>query len=82
MLKKILLASVASATLLTGSLSHAAADTPFHNASYDIARELFGEINPLFVEHWKQQSGKEVKIIQSFAGTSRQAQDIIQGHSG
>lgn len=46
MLKKILLASVASATLLTGSLSHAAADTPFHNASYDIARELFGEINP------------------------------------
>ena len=49
MLKKIVLATVASATLLTGSLSHAAADTPFHNASYDIARELFGEINPLFV---------------------------------
>lgn len=42
MLKKIVLATVASATLLTGSLSHAAADTPFHNASYDIARELFG----------------------------------------
>ena len=79
MLKKIVLATVASATLLTGSLSHAAADTPFHNASYDIARELFGEINPKFVEYWKEQSGKDVKIIQSFAGTSRQAQDIIQG---
>src|SRR5690606_35853078 len=79
MLKKILLASVASATLLSAALTHAAADTPFHNASYGIARELFGEINPLFVEHWKQQSGKDVKIIQSFAGSSRQAQDIIQG---
>ncbi len=79
MLKHLLLAGVASATLLAGSLSHAAADTPFHNASYDIARELFGEINPLFVEHWKQQSGKDVKIVQSFAGSSRQAQDIIQG---
>ena len=49
------------------------------NASYDIARELFGQINPLFVEHWKKETGQTLTIDQSFAGSSRQAQDIIQG---
>lgn len=54
-------------------------DTPILNASYDVARELFGQINPLFVQHWQEQTGKQLRIEQSFAGTSRQAQDIIQG---
>jgi sulfate/thiosulfate transport system substrate-binding protein len=49
------------------------------NASYDIARELFAAINPKFTEHWKKKTGQDVKIDQSHAGTSRQAQDIIQG---
>lgn len=80
MLKKFFLASVITGTsLLSGNLAVAAADTPFHNASYDIARELFAEINPRFEKHWKEQTGKDIKIIQSFAGSSRQAQDIIQG---
>lgn len=49
------------------------------NSSYDIARELFAEINPLFVEHWKQQTGETLVINQSHGGSSRQAQAIIQG---
>ena len=69
--------------LLVGLLSAAplaqAQDRPILNASYDIARELFAQINPLFVEHWKEETGKTLRIEQSFAGTSRQAQDIIQG---
>jgi len=75
MLKKILLA--ASLTLAAGSSSFA--QTTLLNASYDIARETFTAINPVFIEHWKRTTGKDIKIDQSFAGSSRQAQDIIQG---
>jgi sulfate transport system substrate-binding protein len=78
MLKKILLASSITSSLL-GSAAALAEEVPILNASYDIARELFAEINPKFVAHWQAQTGKEQKIDQSFAGTSRQAQDIIQG---
>jgi sulfate transport system substrate-binding protein len=78
MLKKILLASAITSSLL-GSAAALAEEVPILNASYDIARELFAEINPKFVAYWQAQTGKEQKIDQSFAGTSRQAQDIIQG---
>ncbi|WP_286977445.1 thiosulfate ABC transporter substrate-binding protein CysP [Pseudomonas sp.] len=78
MLKKLLLASLISTSLLS-SVSALADDKPILNASYDIARELFAEINPKFLAKWKADTGKELKIDQSFAGSSRQAQDIIQG---
>ena len=78
MLKKLLLASLISTSLLS-SVSALADDKPILNASYDIARELFAEINPKFLAKWKAETGKDLKIDQSFAGSSRQAQDIIQG---
>lgn len=60
-----------------------AADAPedqtILNATYDVGRELFSKINPMFVEHWQKTTGGRLKIDQSFGGTSRQAQDIIQG---
>ena len=43
MLKKILLATAVTTSLL-GSAVVAAADKPILNASYDVARELFAEI--------------------------------------
>ncbi|WP_375056641.1 thiosulfate ABC transporter substrate-binding protein CysP [Zobellella sp. DQSA1] len=49
------------------------------NSSYDIARELFAEINPVFIEHWERQTGEKLGIKQSHAGSSRQAQAILQG---
>lgn len=49
------------------------------NASYDVARELFADYNPLFVQHWKTETGQDITIEQSHAGTSRQAQAIMQG---
>ncbi|WP_339490269.1 thiosulfate ABC transporter substrate-binding protein CysP [Pseudomonas sp. EL_65y_Pfl2_R95] len=78
MLKKLLIASVISTSLL-GSLTALADDKPILNASYDVAREVFAAINPKFVAKWKAETGKDLVIDQSFAGTSRQAQDIIQG---
>ncbi len=68
--------------LLAGALSVPVAqaqERTLLNASYDVARELFAAINPKFIEHWKRTTGESIKIDQSFAGTSRQAQDIIQG---
>lgn len=77
MLKKIAVWGL----LLTGLASAQAQvpSKPILNASYDVAREVFAAINPKFVAYWKAQSGEDLKIDQSFAGTSRQAQDIIQG---
>ncbi len=49
------------------------------NTSYDVARELFTEINPKFVDHWKKTTGETITIDQSFGGTSKQAQAILQG---
>lgn len=66
------------AAAITGS-SAVAQTSSLLNASFDVARETFATVNPLFVEHWKQQTGQSIKIDQSFAGSSRQAQDIIQG---
>ncbi|MGL1834357.1 thiosulfate ABC transporter substrate-binding protein CysP [Rhodocyclaceae bacterium SMB388] len=78
MLKKLLLASTLAATVVTSGAVFAQSQTIL-NASYDVARELFGEVNPRFVAHWKQQTGQDLTIDQSFAGSSRQAQNIIQG---
>src|SRR5690554_202416 len=81
MFKRILVASLGVTALIsTGTVS---AQTPKEqtllNASYDIARELFAAINPKFQEHWKEKTGGDVSVDQSHAGTSRQAQAIIQG---
>lgn len=79
MFKKLLLATALGASLLGSGAALAQKAPPLLNASYDIARELFGAINPKFVEHWKKETGEDLVIDQSFAGSSRQAQDIIQG---
>ncbi|MEI2414615.1 thiosulfate ABC transporter substrate-binding protein CysP [Orrella sp. JC864] len=68
-----------TALLAAGAAAPAHAQQTLLNTSYDIARELFTEINPKFVEHWKQTTGETIKIDQSFGGTSRQAQAILQG---
>ncbi|HSH49549.1 MAG TPA: thiosulfate ABC transporter substrate-binding protein CysP [Halomonas sp.] len=50
------------------------------NSSYDIARELFAEVNPLFKAHWEAQNeGDSLTIKQSHGGSSAQARAILQG---
>lgn len=64
------------ATLVaTGSASAA----ELLNSSYDISRELFAEINPVFEKQWKKESGEDLTIKQSHAGSSKQALAILQG---
>lgn len=49
------------------------------NASYDVAREVFEAINKQFEPAYKEKAGKEIKVNQSHAGTSKQARSIVEG---
>ncbi len=71
---------IAGATALTLLATPAAAQTnSILNASYDIARELFAAVNAAFVPAYKAETGQDVTIDQSHAGTSRQARSIVEG---
>ncbi|WP_298609587.1 sulfate ABC transporter substrate-binding protein [uncultured Thiothrix sp.] len=49
------------------------------NASYDVSRELYEEINPAFVKAWKAQKNEDVNVVQSHGGSSKQALAVISG---
>lgn len=57
----------------------AQAQTDILNASYDVGRELFADINAAFVPYWKARTGQDVTVRQSHAGSSRQALAIREG---
>lgn len=58
---------------------HAQAANTLLNVSYDIARELYVEINAAFIKHYKAKTGQDVTINQSHNGSSRQARSILEG---
>jgi sulfate transport system substrate-binding protein len=49
------------------------------NVSYDPTRELYVEFNEAFIKHYKQETGVNVKINQSHAGSGKQARAVIDG---
>jgi len=49
------------------------------NVSYDPTRELYKDINKLFVEQWKSEHGQEVVIQMSHGGSGKQARSVIEG---
>src|SRR6478736_6899678 len=49
------------------------------NASYDVAREFYKDIDAAFVPHYKKATGKDVKIDQSHGGSSAQARAVAEG---
>ncbi|WP_460275743.1 thiosulfate ABC transporter substrate-binding protein CysP [Celeribacter sp. ULVN23_4] len=73
--------SLATAAIVSaGFLSPAhAQDREILNVSYDIARELYAALNPVFSENWAEESGEALTIQQSHAGSSKQARAILQG---
>lgn len=56
-----------------------AAETSLLNASYDVSRELYKEINPAFSAHRKTEKGQDVTVNQSHAGSTKQAQAVANG---
>ncbi len=50
------------------------------NVSYDVARELYKDINPAFLARWgKEHDGEVLRVNQSHGGSSKQAGAIIGG---
>jgi len=66
-------------TVVPATRAPAAEAIELLNASYDVSRELFEEINPAFVAQWKAKTGEEVTIRQSHAGSSKQARSVAEG---
>ncbi len=67
---------------LAAALSGAAmAETPdkILNASYDVSRELFVAVNKAFVAKYKADTGRDITVKQSHAGSSAQARAVIEG---
>ncbi|MCJ8144310.1 thiosulfate ABC transporter substrate-binding protein CysP [Ancylobacter sp. A5.8] len=75
----LLSASLATALLGAGAAHAQQAPNSLLNASYDIARELFEAENKAFEPVYKAKTGKDLKINQSHAGTSKQARSIVEG---
>jgi sulfate transport system substrate-binding protein len=58
----------------------ASAQTPtLLNASYDVAREFYKDINAAFVPWYRQSAGQDVKIEQAHGGSSAQARAVADG---
>jgi len=78
--RRFALAALAAATLVA-LLPQAtlAAGPTLLNVSYDVARELYKDINPAFQKSWKQQSGEDITVNQSHGGSSKQARSVIDG---
>lgn len=55
------------------------AETTILNASYDVSRELYKDINPAFSKYWKAKTGEDVVVNQSHAGSTKQAQAVAEG---
>lgn len=66
-------------TLGGAALPAAAAPVELLNVSYDVARELYKDINPAFVADWKKTTGEDLVIKQSHGGSSKQARAVADG---
>ena len=56
-----------------------AAETQLLNVSYDVARELYKDINPAFEAAYKKSTGQDVNIKMSHGGSSKQARAVADG---
>lgn len=80
----ILLTSILAVTVLAGCGNSADTSTEksvtITNVSYDPTRELYSAYNELFAEHWKEQTGQDVEVIQSHGGSGKQALEVANGN--
>jgi len=56
-----------------------AKDLKLLNASYDPTRELYQDYNVAFAKHWKAKTGDTLAVLQSHAGSGKQARSVIDG---
>jgi sulfate transport system substrate-binding protein len=68
-----------TALLLSLVASSAMADVSLLNVSYDVARDVYKDYNPMFQKYWKQKSGEGIEIKQSHAGSTKQVRAVSDG---
>ena len=73
------LASLGILALALASSPARAADPTIINASYDVSRELYKDVNEAFIADWKKKTGETPTINQSHAGSTKQAQAVANG---
>lgn len=49
------------------------------HVSYDPTREVFAELNPLFIAAWQRDQGEAIRISMSHGGSGRQARAVADG---
>ncbi|HEX5765113.1 MAG TPA: sulfate ABC transporter substrate-binding protein, partial [Woeseiaceae bacterium] len=59
--------------------STAARPVQLLNVSYDPTREMYREFNEAFAAHWLAETGQNVSVQQSHAGSGSQARAVIDG---
>lgn len=77
-MKRLFLA-LALAALSFAAPAKAEEPSSILNVSYDIARELYAAINTAFIAKYKAETGKDLEVKQSHAGSSKQARSILEG---
>ncbi|MCP5268344.1 MAG: sulfate ABC transporter substrate-binding protein [Zoogloeaceae bacterium] len=69
-----------AAFVLGASLSlPALADVALLNVSYDVARDVYKDYNPMFQKYWKAKTGESVELKQSHAGSTKQVRAVADG---
>lgn len=63
----------------TGESGAAGEEVTLLHVSYDIAREIYRNINEAFIPHYENETGIKVNIEQSHAGSSGQVRSVIDG---
>lgn len=66
-------------TLILAQIAVAQDSFKLLNASFDPTRELYEEINNLFIAKWKSEKNQTLKVRQSHGGSGKQARAIIDG---
>jgi len=72
-------ARLALAVIALTASNFVAAQVTLLNASYDVAREFYKDINTAFIASYKKSTGKDIRIDQSHGGSSAQARAVNDG---
>ena len=76
-MKRLYALSVVGIVLLAAPSAYAA---QLLNSSYDVSRELYERLNPLFIQHWDAEHPQDkLTLRQSHGGSSKQALALLQG---
>jgi sulfate transport system substrate-binding protein len=73
------LASLGILAVALASSPARAGDPTIINASYDVSRELYKDVNEAFIADWKKKTGETPTINQSHAGSTKQALAVANG---